>query len=304
VRWPGVTTPIDLNARLFRAPAGLIVQAGQAINESGAILAHSNAGLVLLRPGTRGTDAPVLGPIVSLPRTVQVGQDLTLTVGFVDNAPLQTHQASVVWTDGCTSPAPTIREAGGSGQVTLRHRFCAAGFQAVRIKVTDSGGRSTELVQDVVVEDPAQATLTGAGTLRGGTAPAGRVASNVPLRFSLWSPLGGSQTIVAAKPVVLLAGPFNFRSEQVASATRDGLQARVTGTGRFNGRSGYRFTVEARDGAQQGQDRLRVRITHTDAAGADVVDYDNAAPANLRAAADTAALDHSVVADGGLTVRN
>ncbi|MET0321569.1 MAG: hypothetical protein ABW069_12690, partial [Duganella sp.] len=302
VRWPGLSAPIDLNTRLYRAPAGLILYGASAINESGVILASSNAGLVMLRPGTRGTDAPVLGPIATLPSLVQLGQDLSFTVNFTDNGLTQTHKASAVWTDGCTSPAPTVREAAGAGQVTVRHRFCAAGAHGLRFTVTDSGGRSTELVQDVIVEDPAQAALNGAGTLRG-TAPAGRVAGNRPLRFAVWTPLGDAGT-ATVKPVVLLDGDFKFRSEQVTSATRDGQQARVTGTGRFNGRSGYRYTIEARDGGSQSgaTDRLRVRITHTDTTGTDVVDYDNAAPANLRTA--TPAPDHSAVVDGGLTVRN
>ncbi|UUZ50362.1 hypothetical protein LP420_10965 [Massilia sp. B-10] len=43
-----------------------MLRAGAAINDDGAILAYSNAGLVLLRPGKRGTDAPVLGPVAKL----------------------------------------------------------------------------------------------------------------------------------------------------------------------------------------------------------------------------------------------
>ena len=304
VRWAGLTTPIDLNSRLYRAPAGLIVQAGSAINDAGDILANTNAGLVLLRPGTRGTDAPVLGPITTLPRAVQRGQDLTFTVGFVDNGLTQTHQASVAWTDGCTSPAPTVREAAGSGQVTLRHRFCAAGFQAVRVRVTDSGGRYTELLQDVVVDEPAQAAISGAGTLQAGPVPGARASSAAPLRFALWAPLGKAGEGAAA-PGVLLSGPFHFRSDQVASASREGQLARVSGTGRFNGRAGYRYTIEAHNGGSQdgAADRLRVRITHVEAAtDTEVVDYDNAAPATLRAA--TTALDLSAVVDGGVTLRN
>ena len=304
VRWAGLTTPLDLNSRLYRAPAGLVLQAGSAINDAGVILANSNAGLVMLRPGTRGTDAPVLGPIATLPRTVAVGQDLTFTVGFTDNGLTQTHKASVVWTDGCTSPAPTVREGAGSGQVTLRHRFCAAGFQAVRVRVTDSGGRATELLQDVLVEDPAQAAVSGAGTLRTGAAPVGRTTGAAPLRFSLWAPLGGASQRAGA-PAVLLGGPFQFRSEQVESVSREGQLGRVSGTGRFNGRPGYRFTLEAQDGGSEdgASDRVHVRITHSDpTTDTEVVDYDNAAPANLRAAAP--ALDLSAVVDGGVTLRN
>lgn len=305
VRWAGLATPIDLNSRLYRAPPGLVVQYGQAINEAGVILANSNAGLVMLRPGTRGTDAPVLGPITTLPRTVELGQDLTLTVNFIDNSPTQTHQASVVWTDGCPSPAPIVREAGGVGQVTLRHRFCGAGFQAVRVRVTDSAGRSTELVQDVTVDDPALASVSGAGTLRLGTgaAPVGRASSAAPLRFSLWAPLGGDTNRAPAKALVL-SGPFHFRGEQIG-VSRAGQVAHVSGTGRFNGRAGYRFTLEAHDGGSQSgaPDRLQVRITHVDAVtGAEVVDYDNAAPATLTAAAAT--LDRTVVDDGGVTLHD
>jgi hypothetical protein len=91
----------------------------------------------------------------------------------------------------------------------------------------------------------------------------------------------------------------------VESVSREGQLARVTGTGRFNGRTGYRFTLEAQDGGSEdgAPDRLRVRIMHVDPiTDTEVVDYDNAAPANLRAAAP--ALDLSAVVDGGVTLRN
>ncbi|MEO5933193.1 MAG: hypothetical protein ABIQ08_06550, partial [Duganella sp.] len=116
----------------------------------------------------RGTDAPVLGPILDLPVTVKVGQDLALTLNFIDNSWTQTHKASVDWGDGCASPAPTLAEFGGSGQVRLRHRFCAPGCYSIKVLVTDSGGRATELQRDVFVEEPRLAALSGEGTLRGG----------------------------------------------------------------------------------------------------------------------------------------
>jgi hypothetical protein len=162
VRWPSfAAAPIELNTRLYRAPAGLELSAAVAINDSGYILANSNAGLVLLRPGRRGTDAPVLGPIAGLPTTVELGRELTLTIGFVDNASAETHTASVLWADGCDSPAPTVSEAGGVGQVRLQHRFCGAGYHAVRVRVTDSGGRYTELERDFYVEAPELSAPSG-----------------------------------------------------------------------------------------------------------------------------------------------
>jgi uncharacterized membrane protein len=295
-RWPSyAAAPIDLNTQLYRAPAGLELRTAWAINESGAILADSNAGLVLLRPGRRGTDAPVLGPIIGLPATVEVGQDVTLTLNFVDNAPRQTHTASATWTDGCPSSASTVTEADGTGQVRLQHRFCAAGYHAVKVVVTDSGGRSTELWRDVIVVAPGLASLSGAGTLAGVVAAAAPGRDNAPLRFALWTPLGDASA--GGAPVVRLAGPFQFLSEAVTRATSTGMQARVEGTGRLNGRAGYRFVLDAiAGGATQGAgaDRLRVRVTHADAAtGAEVVDYDNGAGA-----------DRTVVTEGGLALRH
>ncbi len=154
VRWPGVNPPIDLNTRLYRAPAGLVLQAGAAINDQGTILAQSNAGLVLLRPGTRGTDAPVLGPIRGMPDAVVVGQQLDLAVGFVDNGAYQRHTAAVAVADGCPSSVPLVSASGGVGEVRLRHTFCKAGLYAVRVRVSDSGGRSTDVLRDIVVEQP------------------------------------------------------------------------------------------------------------------------------------------------------
>jgi hypothetical protein len=288
VRWPALATPVDLNTRLHRAPAGLVLQAGAAINDAGVILAHSNAGLVMLRPGTRGTDAPVLGPIAGLPDVVEVGQDLALTIGFVDNNAAQTHSASVTWSDGCASPAPTVRERRGVGEVRLQHRFCAAGYYSVKARVTDSGGRATDMQRDIVVDAPALASLSGKGVL-------GK-HSGRPLHFALWTPLAGA----AGNPVLMFSGPFHFRSIKVTAAAAAGQQARIEGTGWLNGRAGYRFLLEAWAGA--GQQRMRMRVTHTDTlTGAEVVDHDNGAPATARA---PSASDRTVLTEGALRLRN
>ncbi len=310
VHWPTPTSlPIDLNTRLYRPPAGLVVEGGVAINEAGTILAYSNAGLVLLRPGKTGTDAPVLGPLLGLPDTLSVGQDVALTAGFVDNSRTQTHTGSATWSDACPTPAPTVSELNGVGQLRLRHRFCAAGMHTVSARVTDSGGRYTEARQDIVVDGPTISALSGKGALAGG-ASLGRGHRDLPLKFALWAPLGDgmpNRSGVGAA-VVSLSGPFHFRSEQV-TASASGRQARVEGTGRLNGRDGYRFVVEASGGGGKGggqtgagPDRLRVRVTHVDAAtGAEAVDYDNGA----RASANTAAaVDRTAVIAGGLTLRN
>lgn len=306
VRWPGLSEPIDLNTRLHRAPAGLVLQAGAAINDDGTILAYSNAGLVMLRPGKRGTDAPVLGPMLGLPDVIELGQDLPLTIGFTDISHTETHGASVAWGDGCPAQVPTVSQAHGVGQVRLQHKFCAAGYYAVAARVTDSGGHSTDLRHEFLVHAPGLASVSGKGTLRTKAITAGRQRAGVPLRFALWAPLGkGTGDVRVGAPTVIFSGPFQFRSNHISRTDATSRQVRLDGTGTLNGRPGYRFALDATGSGRKPDaslDRLRVRITHVDAAsGAEIIDYDNGArqKANPAGAADLGA-----VVDGAIKMRD
>lgn len=128
--WNGAAGPIDLNTRLYRAPAGLVLTTASAINDRGEILVASNAGLLLLRPGRYGTPAPVLGPITGIPVNAPtfVGATLDLAVAFVDSSTHESHTATAIVSDGCPQTAPNVREVRGSGEVNLRHTFCRPAF--------------------------------------------------------------------------------------------------------------------------------------------------------------------------------
>lgn len=312
VRWDGGAYPVDLNTRLYRPPAGLVLYSGRAINDAGTILAYSSAGLVMLRPGTRGTDAPVLGPITGVPDRAEVGQEVRATVGFVDNSPSQNHRAAVVWDDNCTSPHAAVRETGGVGQVTFQHRFCAAGLYRVRVQVSDSGGRTTDVARHYIVDDPALPAISGQGALAGASEHTGRAGQGTQaLRFMLWAPLPGPAAAagasVAGRALVTLAGPFQFLSDRVGALSREGNLVRMEGTGRYNGRAGYRFLVEASDGDRPGMaggDRLRLRVTHTEPSGAEVVDYDNGAMVNETVLQSSANSNRTLVTGGGLSLKD
>lgn len=309
VRWDGMADPVDLNTQLYRPPAGLVVHSGRAINDTGTILAYSSAGLVMLRPGTRGTDAPVLGPITGLPTIVELGQEVHATVGFVDNSRSQTHRAAVTWDDNCTSPHPALHEADGVGQVTFQHRFCVPGIYDVTVNVTDSGGRATSVAREYVVNEPGMPAISGQGEL---IRRAGRDAQ--ALRFTLWAPLNDSAATEADASAISRArfrtsGAFEFKSDRVSSQSRTANLIRLQGTGRYNGRAGYRFLVEATDGERQataGGDHLRVRVSHTGPDGAEVVDYDNGATATANGAVSQSATgpDRTMVVGGGVTLHD
>jgi len=153
VLWSDVANPVDLNTRLYRAPAGLVLYAANAINDDGAIVADSSAGLVLLRPGKTGTAAPVLGAIAGAPAadTVTTGATVDFTVSFVDSAVAESHLASASVNDGCSQAAPGLRERRGTGDVSLRHTFCKAGAFTVKVKVTDRAGNATQVQRRVTV---------------------------------------------------------------------------------------------------------------------------------------------------------
>lgn len=151
--WKDATGPVDLNKRLYKAPAGLVLYAATAINDDGAIVAESNAGLVLLRPGRVGTPAPVLGPIAggAADDTVRLNAAVDLTVAFVDSDAAESHAASSSVNDGCPQAAPSLRERLGAGDVSLRHTFCQAGTFTVRVKVTDRAGNASQVQRRLVV---------------------------------------------------------------------------------------------------------------------------------------------------------
>lgn len=160
--WNDAANPVDLNTRLYRAPAGLVLYSASAINDRGTIVAHSNAGLVLLRPGRTGTAAPVLGAIAGAPAdgALTLGATVDFTVSFADSTPAESHLASASVNDGCPQPAPSLRERHGLGDVSLCHTFCRPGTFTVLVKVTDRAGNATQVQRVLSVADPSIAAPT------------------------------------------------------------------------------------------------------------------------------------------------
>jgi hypothetical protein len=100
--------------------------------------------------------------------------------------------------------------------------------------VTDSGGRTTDVRREIVVNDPGLAAVSGQGTLaRAHEAPGARA---LPLRFALWAPAASaaaakSGASEAGAPYFGLSGAIQFRSEQVGTPVIKGQQVHLEGTG-------------------------------------------------------------------------
>ncbi|WP_123957899.1 PKD domain-containing protein [Cupriavidus necator] len=128
---------IDLNTRIPGAPPGLELNYAFAISDNGSIVANSNVGLVLLKPGPVSTAPPVVGPI-SANDPVAVGALVSVSASFTDADVADTHTAIWSWGDGSASTAGTVSESNGAGTVAGTHTYSAAGVYSVTVTVTDN----------------------------------------------------------------------------------------------------------------------------------------------------------------------
>ena len=148
--WRADSGMLDLNRSLRHAPPGLVLDHAMAINNSGAIVATSNAGLVLLRPDRECRCGHTLGPLEA-PRSVEVGATLQASVAWVDGDRVGTRSVEWSWGDGSGGSARVLVGAGGAGQATAQHGFSAPGRYQVTATVVDLDGRRTAVGREVAV---------------------------------------------------------------------------------------------------------------------------------------------------------
>lgn len=238
----------NLNRLLHNPPAGLHLNAALGVSADGAILASSNAGLLILRPGGGGTDAPVLGPIQVNP-TPFVNDLVPLTLSFRDRNVREIHTATVDWGDG-NGPRPAfVREANGRGEVRAQHTYADDGSRKIVIRVTDSARRATSVATGIYVGQAGGfPLLAGSGNLTG---RASGSVGGTPTTFELAIPVGRQRN--ADTPFTFrLDGRVSFMGERLDKVAVDGSTVQLEGTGRLNGRSGYRFAIDARAGTLGG----------------------------------------------------
>ncbi|AQV96915.1 hypothetical protein BJN34_23935 [Cupriavidus necator] len=295
---------IDLNTRVPGAPPGLILYEGLAISDNGSIVASSNAGLLLLKPGVVSSAAPAVGPI-AVNDPVALGSPVSLSASFTDSDSGDTHTATWSWDDGGAAVAGTVSESNGAGSVTGSHTYGAAGVYTVSTTVTDNTGRSSTVSRNVVVYDPSAGFVTGGGWIM---SPAGAYKSDATLagraNFAFVSKYKkGATTPTGNTEFQFQAAKLNFHSENYDWLVVAGARAQYKGSGTINGTGDYSFLLTAVDGnlvAKGTPDRFRIKIWHYDAdAKADVVDYDN----QLSSSSDGTVNEGTVIGGGSIVVQ-
>ena len=158
--WSAPGGMLELNRYLRHAPPGLVLEHAMAISDSGAIVATSNAGLVLLRPDDGRKSGHTVGPLVAA-GTVMAGTPLQASVSFVDGDGVGTRSVEWAWGDGSGGAARQLSESGGTGSARASHGYAAPGVYTVTATVVGGDGRRTAVSQVVTVTGPAGASRAG-----------------------------------------------------------------------------------------------------------------------------------------------
>jgi probable HAF family extracellular repeat protein len=153
--WTRTEGMVDLNTRIPDAPPGLALLSARDISETGAIVAESTSGLVLLVPHEVCDAAPVIGSIeASGKATAQ--RLLSLSSAFKDADLTDTHKATWSWGDG-KQDTGIVSEKNGTGSVSGQHAWQKPGDYTVRLTVTDSRGKSATVTRKVTILAPGAA---------------------------------------------------------------------------------------------------------------------------------------------------
>lgn len=268
---------VDLNTRLRNAPAGLVVRAAYAISDDGYIMAESNAGIVLLVPDSCPTRTQSVGPIVGS-SLVPVGRSFASSVSTASEDKAASHNVLWNWGDGSGDQQGSMRMRDGSGAASAQHVYAAPGVYTLQAKVADRSGTGATASRTVVAYQAAPGVTAASGWFvspRGAHKAAGSRVDRV--EFSLLFPSGTGAG--KAPPHLAFHGTgLHFSSEDVRMVKRSGVRA-FEGSGRLNGRSGYRFSLNTAAGSTSGTGRIGLKIWHTDpASGGVLADYDNQGP--------------------------
>jgi hypothetical protein len=232
-----------------------------------------------------------------------VGTAVTLNAAFHDPGILDSHTATIDWSDGTAPDEGTVNETlntSGTGTVTFHaHTYSAPGVYTVKITVTDKDGASDEAFYTyVVVYDRDGGFVTGGGWIKvaAGSYPANPKLSvranfgfNAKYKKGATQPTGQTEFQVA---------DLNFHSTEYEWLVVAGARAQYKGTGTINGGGSYGFLLTVIDGQVSGGGTDRFRIKIWDLASGAVI-FDNQMGADETGDASTALSGGSIVIHSG-----
>ena len=189
----------------------------------------------------------------------QTGATVAVSASFTDAGANDTHTCSIDWGDGTTTTGSIA-----SGTCTGSHAYAAIGVPTVTVTVTDDDtGSGSDSIMVVIAE--AKTKVTGGGWI---------TYDNAKLRFGFVAhPAAGGQP--EKGEIQVRWGKHKFHGKSVSGLVVNKPQATWTGTGRYDGQTGYTYQVTVIDngnGGGKGKTPDRFRIVIRDPAGTIVLD--------------------------------
>ena len=209
----------------------------------------------------RTLDVANVMPVVtaSLPSTGKIGSSVTVTASFTDPGTTETYQVFVDWGDGLRIPI----QLGCGRSFSASHVYKTAGDYPVVVEVSDDQmAHVATAVPVIAIYDPAR-SMSGSGTF---ASPAG--ACTLSSKCAVTSTATFSLSAAYPKGATKPTATFTFSATGISFTATSADWYMVTegvgilsGSGKLNGVSGYRFSVFAVDGAP---DKILVNIIGLD----------------------------------------
>lgn len=254
---------VTFSAANLDGPATLIVRVQVTDDDGGVAIASANVTVDNVAPSVSAITAPV--------DPMPIGTPFSAAATFSDPAAADTHTAAWIWDYNIS----TVGVVSGN-TVTGSYTYTNAGIRQIELRVSDGdGGTGTSLFSYAVSYDPTDGVVTGGGTINSPIGaymanPAATGPANLGFVSNIPRKMVGQVGAVAFR---LDPAEINFRSNTMNAPVISHARAQITGTGTFNGISGYSFLLAVVDGQVKGGggvDRYRIKIWN--AAG---VVYDN-----------------------------
>ncbi|MEX2282025.1 MAG: PKD domain-containing protein [Gemmatimonadota bacterium] len=228
--------------------------------------------------------SPVIGALTLPIAPMAVGTSVELSATFGDADLPDLHTATVIWSDGVTSPA-TVSEANGAGTIGASRTFTKAGVYTLTVRISDGVASTTRSSAEesttafVVVFDPNAGFVTGGGWINSpygacrfnGCNADGSTIGKATFGFvSRYQK--GANVPIGNSEFQFKAGGLTFSSTSYDWLVVAGTKAQFKGIGTIAGSTAqFGFMITAVDGGSSEPDQFRIKIWQVDG---DVV-YDN-----------------------------
>jgi hypothetical protein len=199
--------------------------------------------------------------IISAPSIQLANTSLTASALYTDPGVLDTHTATWNWGDGNTTTG-TVTESNGSGSILNSYTYTATGVYTITLTVTDKDGGVGTSIFNYVTVYASNSSFVGGNSYDN---PSGASPSTTgKIKFGVSAKYNNSEVLTANIKMNFKNASIDFASTSLSTLSTSNGKAYLTGSGTYNGTSGYTFLATGIDGTVAGgSDMIRFKILKT-----------------------------------------